>query len=781
MYEDNGYKNPTLILSLLTKEGIAYWFMDDVRGDGRVIGKYKDHSYQLATCCFTREHNEYISDYFNNLGYVTKVSKITNQSKKIYDIVCFDLSSSRKISEEIRPYFVNCMLYKLQNSTDIIHSYRTIDQDELIIQSESVFGFQWSDKRIGGARFGRKRIAIIKKECKLKIKEIKIIGKQELIDLHVDTFIPYLHSFYANNILVHNSAHTNILCIEGNCKLTANGNHPLVASKLFKQLEAGQDTEILTYNHETDKMEYQKPCQWLTSHKDVYTLKTKGRGYRGRFSLDHKIYIFNKGYVPLSEIKAGDFVVINEQGVKLLEEFDSITLWKKDRLLYDFNTKNHNFFVENMLVHNCLDELDLCDPMAYEEAKLIPDVFGKQFPLTVRLSTRKFAFGLMEQAIREAPEKGERVLRWNILDVTEYCPNDRCKPKQPKQIRYIPRSLPLAQFTEEQYGKLEERERNDLEKIECYEGCTECQLLSVCRMKLHDVTPKTAVSGFYKPIVNTINTIKKPSADVASAQLLCLKPSTKGLVYPRFSPILNVASLPRIWEIITGVERNYSMTILQDYIRNLGVRVEAGIDWGYTNEFSIVVGCFLPSGISIILDMFSAPDLELDDCLRIAAEMQAKYNIDRFWADPSYPAYIRTFNKKGLKCPKFTKDVPMGIESVRGRVVDAGNKRNMFILKQDNTERLISAFGTYHWKIDSAGNPTDTPAHTEESDMMDAIRYLYQNVYGKTTSLTFSMVNDVKSSPFYNQSRGLSDKIKELAVDDKEKTQFKSKKKILHM
>jgi hypothetical protein len=634
-YEQDLYKNPTKVLDLLDFEGISYWFMDDVRGNSTKIGKFKDHRYQLATCGFKSPDNEIICKWFKNKGFNNIIKKITNQSKKYYEVHEFSLESSRSLSLIMEPFFVNCLRYKLQNQTDIINSYRCIDSDKLIHQPESVFGFQWEDKKLRNGSFGRSKIAKIKECCDLRISEIKIIGKQELIDLQIKSNKPHLHSFYANNALVHNSAHTNL-------KFT--------------------------------------------------------------------------------------------------------------------------------------DEVDLCDPKAYEEAKMIPGVVNGQYPIEVQLSTRKYAFGLMELAIKNAPETGEKVLRWNILDVAAHCPSEICKPEESKALRYIPVKLPMSQITEEQFNLLDDSQKHLYEKIECYAGCTECKLLSVCKMMLHDKTPKESSGDLYKPVSAIINVIKKVSPDVGEAQLICHKPSTHGLIYPRFTTD-NVISIEQAWQMIAGIENLTNFDLLLNYIRNLGVRIETGLDWGFTNQFAMVTGLVLPDGKCIILDTFAAPELELDDCVRIAQELKDKLFYQKIWPDPAYPANIKTFNRKGLKCGKFTKDVPMGIEAVRERIINSANRRNLFVINTDNNKRLIDGFGTYHWKMDAQGNPTDQPDHSAESDIMDAIRYLFQNIYGKKGKITLSQMGATNPQLSADNSTRMLDKIKQLATEDEKTSQNGGKKR----
>jgi len=387
-----------------------------------------------------------------------------------------------------------------------------------------------------------------------------------------------------------------------------------------------------------------------------------------------------------------------------------------------------------------VDEVDLCDPTAYEEAKMIPGVFQGRFPITVRLSTRKYAFGLMERAIKEASSKNEKVLRWNLIDMAEYCSDSRCRPEAPRVKRFIPRSLPLQQFSPEDFeDAVDPEDRSEWEEIECYEGCTRCSLLSVCKMKLRDKRTPDQKGDLWKPIPAVVNTIKQVTPDTGEAQLRCNKPSTKGLIYPRFdgNDGENVISVGAAYEMIHGEppEDGHRVTFdeLIDYIHELGLKLYAGMDYGYSANHAMVVGALLPSGEFLVLDCYSRPELELDDIKVVCEEWQKKYRITKWFPDPAYPAYNKTLGKI-VPVHKFTKDVPMGIEAVRGVVINSANRRKMKILMTLNNMVLIDGFGVYHWKLHHVTKePTDEPDDTgDEADILDAFRYLCQNLFGKT-------------------------------------------------
>lgn len=384
-----------------------------------------------------------------------------------------------------------------------------------------------------------------------------------------------------------------------------------------------------------------------------------------------------------------------------------------------------------------IDEIDVVkDPAAYEEAKLIPGYAKGVHPVTVKLSTRKFAFGLMQKEIDAADESGDKILRWNILDVTEKCPTTRHKPEEPKEDRYVAKQLPLRQISAEEYYGLPMVERDKWDFIEkAFAGCKTCKLLPVCKMRLAN-REAGDIGGLYKPVGAVLNTFRKTDPDRAEAQLLCWKPSSKGMVYPRFENIVdkgNVITLGKAWETLEGEGPRKSEITEIDLIfkmRSLGIRFYAGVDWGYTHDFVIVIFAMIPNGDIWIVDCYSQSGLEFSDCLEVAKTYRDKYLVERWFCDTSMPSHMKSFNKNHMKSPKFTKDVMGGIEALRSKIVDSSGRRYLKVLYTDANQKVIFAFLKHHFKLGPDGNPTLIPDDTPgTADQADAMRYLAQNLF----------------------------------------------------
>ena len=406
------------------------------------------------------------------------------------------------------------------------------------------------------------------------------------------------------------------------------------------------------------------------------------------------------------------------------------------------------------------DEVDLIrDPRVLDEVQAVASLIGNQFPLKLYLSTRKFAFGQMELLIQKREEMGLKLLKWDILDVTEYCPPSRHKPET-KEVRYIHPEPPLKNLSQKEYDDLTSSERKQYEAIEAYGGCSSCKLLSQCKTRLAHRSPKDQ-GMLWKKIDHTINMFKSMSPDMATAQLLCRRPSQSGLVYPRFSENENVISIDQAFFELLGEEtKGASLKELVAKLKELKIPIYVSGDWGSTASQAFVVSAALPLGKWWIIDAYAIPDLEFDDVLKLGMTIRDEYNPVKWFMDTNQPAFIKAFKKNGMACAKFDKDVMAGIESTRKMILDSSGSRKLKVIKHDRTEIVLEGFRKHHFKLDSLGNPTQHPDDGKAwSDICDSIRYLAQNIYGFKGGVP-SMATELKVGQTFTGD--LSERIQEL-------------------
>lgn len=380
-----------------------------------------------------------------------------------------------------------------------------------------------------------------------------------------------------------------------------------------------------------------------------------------------------------------------------------------------------------------LDELDLADKKALKEGKNITGYSKGIHGVTVYLSTRKYAFGNMTEAIDSAAEKNYKIVKWNILDVTEACPPSRHRPDEPKQDVYVAQNLPLRQMSPEEFQLVPDAEKHKYQLIKnAHSGCVGCLLLPVCKKRLSE-KPQSATGGFYKPISSVMQKFRDNDPDTAEAQLMCWKPGSEGLIYPRFNSQIgkgNVITFKDAYETLIGPTTKTTITeaTLLHAMQQAGIVFYAGVDWGYTHDFVIVIMAVIPNGEVWLMETYASPGLEFADQLEIAKNFRDKYNVSAWYCDQAMPSHCKSFTKNGMKAPKFTKDVLGGIEATRSKITDSTGKRLFKVLNRPENKKVITALGKHRFLLDGQGNPTMTPDDDRGiADICDAIRYIGQN------------------------------------------------------
>lgn len=425
-----------------------------------------------------------------------------------------------------------------------------------------------------------------------------------------------------------------------------------------------------------------------------------------------------------------------------------------------------------------IDEIDTIRSQegirAYKEAQMIPGVFNGQFPITIKTSTMKFPGGLFSKEMEKAAKKGYKVRRWNIIDITEYCPPERNLPNEPRQKVFVGKNLPLSTLKPDEYASLTDKEKEKYDEIDAKAGCVKCKLLPVCRMRLSERSPRDR-GGLWKPIDFTITQFEKTDADLAEAQLLCWKPSSSGMVYPRFlnkDVEGNTYTLAQAWFAFTGTEAPPGLTLpqLTDFMIKKGVNFYCGVDWGFRHAFSIIVSALPPSGEWWIVDTYSVPGLEFEQMMDLSKKVRDLYKPKKWYCDTAQPMFIQAFKKNKMPCGEFKKDVMGGISAVRGQIIDATGRRRMKVLRHERNDWLLKMFAEHCFLLDSNGNLTQEPDDSEVADSADALRYLAQNLFKPKKKAEIPLqnygVNFTQEQPKQEYEDWLIQKARSLATED---------------
>ena len=533
-------------------------------------------------------------------------------------------------------------------------------------------------------------------------------------------------------------------CIDGEMILHTNLGD-IKAKELYLKIQNNEKILTKSMNQLNSEIEYKPIVRGFKEkkHKKIYQIIFENDIFI-KCSPDHEIFVIGKGFEKAENLKTEDECIYKDNTKLKVSCIDTVN-FKNFTDTYDFEIEdNHNYFTNGILTHNSehcpmlfIDEVDVIqDPRALKEAKMIPSMSPNgKFPLTVYLSTRKFAGGLMEKTLKETLEAGGEVLRWNIIDICERITPEEARVDEPKVVRYITTQLPMENLSQEQWEALAEDKRIKYEKFEAYAGIADYSMLPVMRNYLVD-RPQEDTGNLYKPFAAVRNNFKQiGDPDWAEAQLLCNKPSSSGLVYPRFDAEFNVLSVEDALERILGEKPEHSsFKYLEQYIVDLGITVIGGGDWGYTDYTFLPVLAVLPNGEIWLMTNHLANKMELDDIVEVAVELNDRWRVNKWYVDQNYPAYIKTLKKKGLRIPAFNKVVEDGIAALQGKIVDSENRRKFFIIDVPENKPVIDAFGEYRWKTDGKGETIEGKPHHDKdgiSDIMDGLRYPFQNLFSK--------------------------------------------------
>lgn len=394
------------------------------------------------------------------------------------------------------------------------------------------------------------------------------------------------------------------------------------------------------------------------------------------------------------------------------------------------STKGMNGLHSNVLF---LDELDLADKAALKEGKNITGFSKGIHGMQVFVSSYKYSFGNVSEALEKAEDMNYKILKWNLLDLAEKCPSERHLPDEPKQDMWINNDLPLRKYTVEQYSLLPDLEKHKLELVkDAHAGCVKCPLLPLCKKRLAD-KPDHATGGFYKPLTSVIQKFKENDPDMAESQLLCRRPGSEGLVYPKFSKTGNTITNEEAYEIITGSKSRYSVVTdaaLLQAMQNAGIEFYAGVDWGFDHPFVVLVVAKIPNGQWWLMETYTCGELDVDDIIATAKTFRDKYNPTKWWCDTSRPDYMKAMNKNGMRCPDFKKEVLHGISAVKSKITNSVGFRSFKVVQNESNKTALESIPKHRYELDSQGNVTPNPADEPIiADICDALRYIGQNMW----------------------------------------------------
>lgn len=154
--------------------------------------------------------------------------------------------------------------------------------------------------------------------------------------------------------------------------------------ELIDKVNNNEIINVLSYDINNDKIEYQQVADGMLTRKNANIIEIETEdGNKIKLTPDHKVYTENRGYVNAGELTSDDILLsISER--KKIKQINIIS----NEDVYDITVeKNHNFFANNILVHNCgeifMSGLESCRLIAINMLSFIDKPFTKDANLNV--------------------------------------------------------------------------------------------------------------------------------------------------------------------------------------------------------------------------------------------------------------------------------------------------------------------------------------------------------------------------------------------------------------
>lgn len=287
------------------------------------------------------------------------------------------------------------------------------------------------------------------------------------------------------------------------------------------------------------------------------------------------------------------------------------------------------------------------------------------------LSTHHETAGLFGSILDRARAAGTPIIRWCILDVMAPCTDAR-------------------------------RE------------CAGCELEEECGGRARQLRPDgTPWAQGFVPVEDVIRIKRRVSRETWEAEMLCLRPSKRGRVYPYFSPAEHVAEFgsepetPREWEL--------------------------AVDFGYRNPLAALFIARGTDGRVYVVDEYIETERTLDE--HVARLRERPWVFRRVACDPAGAARNEQTGKSAVQVLKdagfsvFTRKsgIVEGIERVRRLIRPAFGRPTLVV--HTRCVKLIKALSEYRYDEHSKSElPLKDGVHDHP---LDALRYWLANEEGK--------------------------------------------------
>jgi hypothetical protein len=176
-----------------------------------------------------------------------------------------------------------------------------------------------------------------------------------------------------------------------------------------------------------------------------------------------------------------------------------------------------------------------------------------------------------------------------------------------------------------------------------------------------------------------------------------------------------------------------------------GTKYYAGIDWGFTEPFVLVVRGVTPAGDHFQVSEYYKTGLTISDIIRVAKSKKETWNIQTFYCGKDQPGYIEEFNRAGLSAISADNDVRRGIDAHYELI-----RTRRYKIFRDTSPHTLDELETYHYPEPEDIAPDDKakdqlPVQNNDH-ALDANRYVTMGTY-RTVEKRAPIVHDESTKP----------------------------------
>ncbi len=307
------------------------------------------------------------------------------------------------------------------------------------------------------------------------------------------------------------------------------------------------------------------------------------------------------------------------------------------------------------------DELELFDEDVFAAAKFTTQSTTEISACMELISTMHRPYGLMHEVVTSAPKFGIPIFKWCVWETIEKC-----------------------------VGR----------------NCSQCPLSEDCR-------GRAKKANGYMKIDDCITQMRRASRAGWEAEMLCMRPSRKNVVFDEFDPAVHVGAV--------------------DYDPNLPLY--RTLDFGFVNPFVCLWIQVDKDGIVRVIDEYVRSRATIDvHAVEIKSRTPvAEEQVTATFCDPAGKSVndvtgtsaIRELRSFGIAVRFKRSGILEGIELIRRAVCSGDGKSSLIV--SPRCPRLIEAMECYHYP-ESAPTPGELPQKDGLYDHpIDALRYFFVN------------------------------------------------------